>query len=57
MDISRGSTKIKQHPVVTYLGCVLDENFSGESMATKMQGKINGRLKFLYRKQIFKLSP
>ena len=37
----------------TYLGSVLDENLSGESMATKMLGKINGKLKFLYRKRNF----
>ena len=40
---------IKQHSTVTFLGCVLDESLSGESMATKMLGKINGKLKFLYR--------
>ena len=44
---------IKQHSTVTYLGCILDENLSGESMATRMLGKINGKLKFLYRKHNF----
>ena len=44
---------IKQHSTVTYLGCVLDENLSGESMATRMLGKINGKQKFLCRKQNF----
>ena len=53
LEIRRGEIKIKQHSMVTYLGCVLDENLSGESMATKMLGKINGKLKFLYRKQNF----
>ena len=53
MNIRRGDIEIKQHSVVTYLGSVLDENLSGESMATKMLGKINGKLKFLYRKQNF----
>ena len=38
---------------MTYLGCILDENMSGESMATRTLGKINGRLRFLYRKQNF----
>ena len=51
LDISRGDIMIKQHSTVTYLGCILDENLSGESMATRMLGKING--KFLYRKQNF----
>ncbi len=53
MNIRRGDVEIKQHSVVTYLGSVLDENLSGESMATKMLEKINGKLKFLYRKQNF----
>ena len=52
-NITRGEIKIKQHSMVTYLGCVLDESLSGESTATKMLGKINGKLKFLYRKQSF----
>ena len=47
LNIRRGEIKIKQHSVVTYLGCVLEENLSGESMATKMLRKINGKLKFL----------
>ena len=46
-----GDIKIKQHSKVKYLGCLLDENLSGESMATKMLGIINGKLKFRYRKQ------
>ena len=53
MNIRRGDIEIKQHSVVTYLGSALDENLSGESMATKMLGKINGKLKFLYRKHNF----
>ena len=44
LDIRRGDIKIKQHSKVKYLGCLLDENLSGESMATKMLGKINGKL-------------
>ena len=51
LDIRRGDIKIKQHSKVKYLGSLLDENLSGESMAAKMLGKINGKLKFLYRKQ------
>ena len=39
--------------MVISLGCILDEKHSGESMATKMLGNINGKLKFLYRKQSF----
>ena len=51
LDIRRGDIKIKQHSNANYLGCPQDENLSGESMATKMLGKINGKLKFLHRKQ------
>ena len=52
LDIRRGDTKIKQHTSVTYLGCELDQYLSGESMVTKVLGKINGRLKFLFRKKL-----
>ena len=53
LDISRGDIKIIQYTRVTYLGCELDQYLSGESMVTKVLGKINGRLKFLYRKKFF----
>ena len=43
LDIRRGDIKIKQHTSVTYLGCELDQYLSGESMMTKVLGKINGR--------------
>ena len=33
LDIRCGDVKIKQHPQVTYLGCVLDSSLTGESMA------------------------
>ena len=52
-DIRNGDTEIKQHTKVTYLGCILDNDLSGESMVTKVLGLINGRLKFLHRKQKF----
>ena len=38
---------IKQHSKVTYLGCILDNDLSGESMATKVLRLVNNRLKFL----------
>ena len=53
LNIRIGDIMIKQHSMVTYLGCILYENLSGESMATRMLGKINCKLKFLYRKQNF----
>ena len=57
LSINHGDIQIKQHSKVTYLGCVLDEDLSGESMATKVMGNINGRIKFLYRKNRFLDSP
>ena len=53
LDIKCGDTQIKQHSNVKYLGCVLHNNLTGESMALQALTKINGRLKFLYRKQSF----
>ena len=53
LDIRHGEVKIKQYTKVTYLGCILDNKLSGEYMTTQALGKINGRLKFLYRKQKF----
>ena len=53
LNIRYGDTEIKQHTKVTYLGCILDNDLSGESMVTKRLSLINGRLKFLYRKQKF----
>ena len=45
--------KIKQHKHLNYLGCVLDETMSGETMAFRVIEKINSRLKFLYQKNQF----
>ena len=39
--------RIKQHSRVTYLGCILEETMSGESMANKVISKVNARLKLL----------
>ena len=47
LSIYHGNIQIKQHSKVTYLGCVLDEDLSGETMATKVTGKINSGLNFL----------
>ena len=44
---------IKQQAQEIYLGCVLDESMSGESMGLKVLNKINSKLKFLYRKDKF----
>ena len=56
LKINYKNIQIKQHSKVTYLGCILDETMSGESMAPKVINKINSRLKFLLRKNKF-LTP
>ena len=48
LNIRHGTIQIKQYLTVTYLGCALDENLSGETMDLKVISKI--RLSFLYRK-------
>ena len=40
LNISYGSLKIKQYSEVTYLGCILDESLSGESMALMLSLKL-----------------
>ena len=44
---------IKQQSSVTYLGCMLQKTMSGEPVSLKIVNKINGKLKFLYRKNRF----
>ena len=56
LNPSYKGTEIKQHSKVNYLGCILDESLSGESMGLHVLKKLNSRLKFLYRKNKF-LSP
>ena len=56
LKINYKNIQIKPYSKVTYLGCILDEAMSGESMALKVIKKINSRLKFLYRKNKF-LTP
>ena len=56
LNIIYNGTETKQHSKVTYLGCLLDETMSGESMALKTIKKIDQKLKFLCRKNCF-LTP
>ena len=56
LNIAYNSIEIKQHVKVKYLGCILDESLSGESMALNVIDKINLRLKFLQRQNRF-LTP
>ena len=41
---------------MTYLGCILEETMSAESMAHKVISKVNATLKFLHRKNKY-LTP
>ena len=53
LNITYNNIHIKQYSKVTYLGCILDESLSGESMALYVMDKINKKIKFLYRKSQF----
>ena len=53
MNILYKEVKIKQYIKVTYLGCVLDECLTGESMAMQVCKEVTSKLKFLYRKNRF----
>ena len=48
LKINYKNIQIKQHSKVTYLGCILDETMSGQSMALKVINKINAGLNFLH---------
>ena len=43
--------------MVEYLGCLLDENMSGEAMAKMVLKKVNGKKKFLYRQSRYLSYP
>ena len=53
LSITYKGIEIKQHSKVEYLGCILDESLTGESMALHVINKINGRIKFFYRQSAF----
>ena len=53
LNISRGRINVTQHSDINYLGCLVDEKSSGESMELKVIHKINGIHKFLWRKHKF----
>ena len=50
LDIQYGDVRIKEYSKVTYLDFELDKSLSRNAMVLKVTNKINGRLKFLYRK-------
>ena len=46
LNITRNENKIKQYSVVEYLGCLLDENMSRESMAKRALKKLMEKQNF-----------
>ena len=57
LNIVCNGTAIKQYEKVKYLGCILDQSLSGESMALNVIDKVNSRLKFLHRQNRFLTPP
>ena len=55
IDISYKDVKIKQYSKVSYLGCVLHESLTGESMVMQVCTKVTSKIKLLYRKNRFHL--
>ena len=57
LSIVYHGTEIKQYEKVKYLGCILDQNLSGESTALNVIDKVNSCLKFLHRQNRFLTPP
>ena len=49
LNIFYDNVKTKQFSEVTYLGCIVDESLSRESMTLHVFNKVNSRLRFLCR--------
>ena len=49
LSISYRDYTLKQHNTAEYLGCYLDSNLNGESMARRILKKINTKLNLLWR--------
>ena len=57
LNILYNGIEIKDYEKVKYLGSILDQNLSGESMALNIIDKVNSRLKFLHRQNCFLTPP
>ena len=53
LDIRYSTIQITQYHTVTNLGCALDENLSGETMALKLLAKLTVDLGFCTEKKDF----
>ena len=51
LSISHGNYFLKQQNTVGYLGCYLDSNLKGDSVAHRVLRKINTKLKKLWRQR------
>ena len=56
LNISFQDHLFKQYNCVEYLGCFVDYNLNGETIAWKALSKFNSKLNFLYRQATF-LNP
>ena len=50
LNIMYNGIELKQYAKVTYLGCLVDETMSGESMVLKTIQKINQKFSFYIEK-------
>ena len=50
LNIMYNGIELKQYSKVTYLGCLVDETMSGESMVLKTIQKINQKFSFYIEK-------
>ena len=57
LNVVHNGKEITQYENVKYLGCILDQNLSGESMALNVIDQVNSRLKFLHRQNGFLTPP
>ena len=53
LKVTCSGVSITPKTSVGYLGAEIDQNVSGEAIASKVLSKVNGRLKFLIRKSNF----
>ena len=53
IEIIYNNIRIRYHSRVTYLGCILEETMSGESVGHIVISRVNARLKLLHQKNKF----
>ena len=53
LNITHHGVDVKQNSPVAYFGCILDETMSSEPVTYKTRKKINSRLNYLFRQNIF----